>query len=165
MLSSNKSIVLKEKMAIHVDISKFDEPILLINNSVNEKQKYFLLSKATEIYVRGRTTHVKELTRVAFSTLHSGNIETNNNDKTMSDGRVHREETNQKSFIEHQPDAIDVIEKMIHNKTYGDPFKVIHWILQSMKLQKIEAILMDKYEIPIDYVKISQLLTDIGYNK
>lgn len=40
-------------MAIHVDISKLDELILLINNSVDEKQKRILLGKATEVYGRG----------------------------------------------------------------------------------------------------------------
>ena len=73
-------------MAIHVDVSKLDELVLLINNSVNEKQKRILLGKATEVYGRGGSTHVKELTGAAFSTLHSGNIEANSSDENVPDG-------------------------------------------------------------------------------
>jgi len=34
-----------------------------------------------------------------------------------------------------------------------------------MSLRKIKAVLSDEYEIQISYVKISQLLTDMGYSK
>ena len=50
-------------MDIHVDVSKLDELVLLINNPVNEKQKRILLGKATEVYGRGGSTHVKVLKR------------------------------------------------------------------------------------------------------
>ena len=42
--------ILEENMAINVDVSKLDELILLISNSVDEKQKRILLGKATEVY-------------------------------------------------------------------------------------------------------------------
>ena len=45
--------ILEENMAINVDVSKLDELILLISNSVDEKQKRILLGKATEVYGRG----------------------------------------------------------------------------------------------------------------
>ena len=57
---------------------------LRISNSVDEKQKRILLGKATEVYGRGGATHVKELTGVAFSTLHSGNIEANSEEGIVS---------------------------------------------------------------------------------
>lgn len=53
ILFSNKSNGLGEKMAIHIDVSKLDKLILLINNSVDEKEKHRLLGKASEIYGRG----------------------------------------------------------------------------------------------------------------
>ena len=34
-----------------------------------------------------------------------------------------------------------------------------------MSLRKIEAILLDEYGIQVSYVKVSQLLTDMGYSK
>ena len=77
-------------MAINVDVSKLDELILLISNSVDEKQKRILLGKATEVYGRGGAAHVKELTGVAFSTLHSGNVEANSEEGIVSDGRTRR---------------------------------------------------------------------------
>ena len=85
-------------MAINVDVSKLDELILLISNSVDEKQKRILLGKATEVYGRGGATHVKELTGVAFSTLHSGNIEANSEEGIVSDGRTRREGAGRKPF-------------------------------------------------------------------
>lgn len=152
-------------MAINVDVSKLDELILLISNSVGEKQKRILLGKATEVYGRGGATHVKELTGVAFSTLHSGNVEANSEEGIVSDGRTRREGAGRKPFAEHHPDVIKAIEKIIDGQTYGDPSKVIHWVPQSMSLRKIEAILLDEYGIQISHVKVSQLLTDMGYSK
>ena len=157
--------ILEENMAINVDVSKLDELILLISNSVDEKQKRILLGKATEVYGRGGATHVKELTGVAFSTLHSGNVEANSEEGIVSDGRTRREGAGRKPFAEHHPDVIKAIEKIIDGQTYGDPSKVIHWVPQSMSLRKIEAILLDEYGIQISHVKVSQLLTDMGYSK
>lgn len=152
-------------MAINVDVSKLDELILLISNSVDEKQKRILLGKATEVYGRGGATHVKELTGVAFSTLHSGNIEANSEEGIVSDGRTRREGAERKPSAEHHPDVIQAIEKIIDGQTYGDPSKVLHWVPQSMSLRKIEAILLDEYGIHVSYVKVSQLLTDMGYSR
>lgn len=152
-------------MAINVDVSKLDELILLISNSVDEKQKRILLGKATEVYGRGGATHVKELTGVAFSTLHSGNVEANSEEGIVSDGRTRREGAGRKPFAEHHPDVIKAIEKIIDGQTYGDPSKMLHWVPQSMSLRKIEAILIDEYGIQVSYVKVSQLLTDMGYSK
>lgn len=152
-------------MALNVDVSKLDELILLISNSVDEKQKRILLGKATEVYGRGGATHVKELTGVAFSTLHSGNIEANSEEGIVSDGRTRREGAGRKPFAEHHPDVIQAIEQIIDGQTYGDPSKVLHWVPQSMSLRKIEAILLDEYGIQVSYVKVSQLLTDMGYSK
>ncbi len=42
---------------------------------------------------------------------------------------------------------------------------MLHWVPQSMSLRKIEAILIDEYGIQVSYVKVSQLLTDMGYSK
>lgn len=53
--------IFEENMAKNVDVSKLDELILLISNSVDEKQKRILLGKATEVYGRGGATHVKEV--------------------------------------------------------------------------------------------------------
>lgn len=42
---------------------------------------------------------------------------------------------------------------------------MLHWVPQSMSLRKIKAILLDEYGIQAGYVKVSQLITDMGYNK
>ncbi len=128
---------------------------MLINKSVDEKQKRILLGKATEVYGRGRATHVKELTGAAFSTLHSGNIEANSSDETVSNERIRRGGADSKSFVEHHLDVIDAIEKIIDGQMYGNPSKVIHWIPQNMSLRKIEADLLNEHGIQISYVKIS----------
>lgn len=150
---------------MQVDISKLDELILLISNSVDERQKRILLGKATEVYGRGGATHIKELTGVAFSTLHSGNIEATREEEMVTGGRIRREGAGRKTIVEHHPEVIQAIEKIIDGQTYGDPSKVIHWVPQSMSLRKIEAALLDEYGIRISHVKVSQLLTDMGYSK
>ncbi len=160
-----KVVVKERKKGMKVDVSKLDELILLISNTVDEKQKRIFLGKATEVYGRGGATHIKKLTGTAFSTLHSGKIEVNSSNENMSDGRIRREGAGRKSFVEHHPEVINAIEKIIDGQTYGDPSKVIHWVPQSMSLRKIKAILLEEYGINISYVKISQLLTDMGYSK
>jgi len=117
------------------------------------------------VYGRGGATHVKELTGVAFSTLHSGNVEANSEEGIVPDGRTRREGAGRKPFAEHHPDVIQAIEKIIDRQTYGAPSKVLHWVPQSISLRKIEAILLDEYGIRVSYVKVSQLLTDMGYSK
>lgn len=83
----------------------------------------------------------------------------------MSDGRTRRKGAGRRPFVEHHPDVIKAIEKIIDGQTYGDPSKMLHWVPQSMSLRKIEAILIDEYGIQVSYVKVSQLLTDMGYSK
>lgn len=83
----------------------------------------------------------------------------------MSDGRTRRKGAGRRPFVEHHPDVIKAIEKIIDGRTYGDPSKMLHWVPQSMSLRKIEAILIDEYGIQVSYVKVSQLLTDMGYSK
>ncbi len=97
-------------MAMNVDVSKLDELILLISNSVDEKQKRILLGIATEVYGRGGATHVKELTGAAFSTLHSGKAEANSKEGIVSDGRTRREGAGRKPIEEHHPDIIQAME-------------------------------------------------------
>lgn len=156
---------LEENMAINVDVSKLDELILLISNSVDERQKRILLGKATEVYGRGGATHVKQLTGVSFTTLHAGKIEANSDEEIVPDGRIRREGGGRKPFTEQHPEVIQAIEEIIDGQTYGDPSKVLHWVPKSMSLRKIEGLLLDKYGIQISYVKVSQLLTDMGYSK
>lgn len=152
-------------MAINIDVSKLDELILLISKSVDEKQRRILLGKATEVYGRGGATHVKELTWVAFSTLRAGNVEANSEEEIVLDGRIRREGAGRKPFVEHHPEVIQAIEKIIDGQTYGDPSKALHWVPQSMSLRKIETILLQEYGIQVSHVKVSQLLTDMGYSK
>lgn len=83
----------------------------------------------------------------------------------MSDGRTRRKGAGRRPFVEHHPDVIKAIEKIIDGQTYGDPSKMLHWVPQSMSLRKIEAILIDEYGIQVSYVKVSLLLTDMGYSK
>lgn len=83
----------------------------------------------------------------------------------MSDGRTRRKGAGRRPFVEHHLDVIKAIEKIIDGQTYGDPSKMLHWVPQSMSLRKIEAILIDEYGIQVSYVKVSQLLTDMGYSK
>ena len=63
------------------------------------------------------------------------------------------------------PNITEAIEKIIDGNTYGDPSKELHWFSSTLSLRKISDILEAEYSITISYVKISQLLTDMGYSK
>lgn len=114
--------ILEENIAINVNISKLDELILLIRNSVDEKQKRILLNKVTEAHGRCRVT------------LYSRNVEAIRKDGIMPNGRIRREGAGHKSFTEHHPDVIQAIEKIIDGQTYDDPPKVLHRVPQRMSL-------------------------------
>ena len=106
--------ILEENIAINVNISKLDELILLIRNSVDEKQKRILLNKVTEAHGRCRVT------------LYSRNVEAIRKDGIMPNGRIRREGAGHKSFTEHHVEFeisvadMDVLKQVERIKDYGE---------------------------------------------
>ena len=60
-----------------VDVSHFDELVLLINNMSDEKCKRILLSKAAEVYGYGGKAHIIALTNTTYPTLNAGEVDAN----------------------------------------------------------------------------------------
>ena len=147
-----------------INVTPFDKLVSLINNLSNEKSKRILLSKAAEAYGNGRKDHIVGLTGATYPTLIAGKTDSEN-DAVISNNRIRREGAGRKPTTETYPNIIEAIEKIIDGNTYGDPSKELHWVASTLSLRKISNILEKDYSITISYVKISQLLTDMGYSK
>ena len=147
-----------------VDVSHFDELVLLINNMSNEKCKRILLSKAAEVYGYGGKAHIVALTNITYPTLVAGKLEANN-EEIISNNRIRKRGGGRKPITETYPGITDILEQIIDGNTYGDPCKELHWVASTLSLRKISDILEKEYSISISYVKVSQLLKEMGYSK
>ena len=147
-----------------VNVNPFDELVLLINNLSDEKSKRILLSKAAEVYGYGGKAHIISLTGTTYPTLIAGKADSANED-VISSTRIRKEGGGRKPITETIPGITDIIEKIIDGNTYGDPCKELHWVASTLSLRKISNILVEEYSISISYVKVSQLLTEMGYSK
>ena len=147
-----------------INVTSFDELVSLINNLSDEKSKRILLSKAADVYGNGGKAHIVELTGITYPTLIAGKADSEN-DAVISNGRVRREGANCKPATEIYPNITEIIEKIIDGNTYGDPSKELYWVASTLSLRKINNILEKDDSITISYVKVSQLLTEMGYSK
>ena len=146
------------------DVTPFDELVLLINSLSDEKSKRILLGKAAEVYGYGGKAHIVALTGITYPTLMSGQADSVD-ETVITRNRVRREGGGRKPITELYSDLTDIIEKIIDGNTYGDPCKELHWVASTLSLRKISNILEKEYSISISYVKVSQLLSEMGYSK
>ena len=147
-----------------VDVNPFDELVLLINNLSDEKSKRILLSKAAEVYGYGGKAHIVALTGTTYPTLIAGQADSDN-EAVITSSRIRKEGGGRKPITETFPGITDIIEQIIDGNTYGDPCKELHWVASTLSLRKISDILVEEHSISISYVKVSQLLTEMGYSK
>ena len=147
-----------------VNVAPFDELVLLINNLSDEKSKRILLSKAADVYGYGGKAHIVALTGTTYPTLIAGKADSEN-DEVISSNRIRKEGGGRKPITEMFPGITDIIEQIIDGNTYGDPSKELHWVASTLSLRKISDILVVEHSISISYVKVSQLLTEMGYSK
>ncbi len=147
-----------------IDEVPFDELVSLINSLSDEKSKRILLSKAADVYGKGGKANIIELTGITYPTLIAGNADSKN-DAVICSNRIRREGAGRKSTTETCPNITEAIEKIIDGNTYGDLSKELHWVASALSLRKISDILEADYSITVSHVKISQLLTDMGYSK
>ena len=147
-----------------VDVIPFDELVLLINNLSDEKSKRILLGKAAEVYGYGGKAHIVALTGTTYPTLIAGQSDSTN-EAVITSNRIRKEGGGRKPITETFPGITDIIEQIIDGNTYGDPCKELHWVASTLSLRKISNILVEEHSIPISYVKVSQLLAEMGYSK
>ncbi|MBR1444258.1 MAG: ISAzo13 family transposase, partial [Firmicutes bacterium] len=147
-----------------IDVECFDELVILINSISDEKSKRILLSKAAEVYGYGGKAHIVSLTVTTYPTLNAGKIDSDNKELILSD-RIRKEGGGRKSITEKFPGITDIIEQIIDGNTYGDPCKELHWVASTLSLRKISNILFEQHSISISYVKVAQLLDEMGYSK
>ena len=146
------------------NVAALDELVWLINTLSDEKSKRILLSKVADVYGKGGKAHIVELTGITYPTLIAGKADSEKEEVIFSK-RIRREGGGRKATTETYPNIIEAIEKIIDGNTYGDPSKELHWVSSTLSLRKISHILETEYSIAVSYVKISQLLTEMGYSK
>lgn len=147
-----------------IDVECFDELVILINSLSDEKSKRILLSKAAEVYGYGGKARIVSLTGITYPTLNAGKIDSDNKELILSD-RIRKEGGGRKSITERFPGITEIIEQIIDGNTYGDPCKELHWVASTLSLRKISNILVEQHSISISYVKVAQLLDEMGYSK
>lgn len=143
-----------------VDVSHFDELVLLISNMSDEKCKRILLSKAAEVYGYVGKAHIIALTNTTYPTLNAGEVDAND-EEFISNNRIRREGGGRKPITEIYPGITDILKQIIDGNTYGDPCKELHWVDSTLSLRKISSIIEKEYSISVSYVKVSQLLKEI----
>ncbi len=104
------------------------------------------------------------MTGITYPTLIAGKADSEN-DGVVSSNRIRREGAGRKPATETHPNVTEAIEKIIDGDTYGDPSKELHWAAPTLSLRKISDILEKEHSMTVSHVKISQLLTDMGYSK
>ncbi len=104
------------------------------------------------------------MTGTTYPTLIAGKADSGN-DAVISSNRIRKEGAGRKPITETFPGITDIIEQIIDGNTYGDPCKELHWVASTLSLRKISGILNEEHSIPISHVKVSQLLTEIGYSR
>ena len=147
-----------------IDVNPFDELVLLINSLADEKCKRILLSKAAEVYGYGGKAHIVALTGTTYPTLIAGKTDSED-EAILSSNRIRKEGGGRKPTTETYPGITDILERIIDGNTYGDPCKELHWVASTLSLRKISDILAEEHSISISYVKVSQLLGEMGYSK
>ena len=147
-----------------IDEKTFDELILLIDELSDEKGKRILLSKAADLYGRGGKAHVAKITGITYPTLIAGKADAQDKSVLLS-GRIRKEGGGRKPTTKTYPDVISILEQIIDGSTYGDPCKELHWVSSTLSLRRISEILSEEHSITISHVKVSQLLSEMGYSK
>ena len=156
-----------------LDESKFDDLILLINKIGNERERRLLLGCASKVCGFGGGSKIKRLTGMSLVTIATGRKEaeellsgTQNDGESAPDkGKIRRPGGGRKKIQFHFPRLTAALQKIIDVYSYGSPTKVLHWVASNLSLRKMQKILADDYEMKISYVKVDQLLSDMGYSK
>ena len=93
--------------------AQLDELVLLINQMSNEKQKRILLASAAKVYGHGGIGRIKELTGIAYSTIHRGSLDLENS-SIITDERIRRSGAGRKTVLEHNREITQCIGEIIH---------------------------------------------------
>jgi len=151
-------------MQITVNKKEFDNLILLINNTANERDRRVYLSQVARTYGRGGESYVKGIANIAYSTLHAGASEINS--EPLKDGRIRKEGGGRKTADGQEEIIMQVIPEIIDGYEYGNPDKANdHHIGKAMSLRKMADLLKQQYSIVINYVSLGKILKKMGYTK
>jgi hypothetical protein len=76
-------------------------------------------------------------------------------------GRIRRPGAGRKSIVEHDPNLLSSLERLIEPETRGDPESPLRWIVKSTRNL---AAHLTRQKHPVSHVKVAQLLRDQGFS-
>ena len=135
----------------------------LIYLNESEKRKY-LASEACTLG-RGGIRIVSEISGLHRNSITAGLKEINDpnfkENVKKQEGRIRAEGAGRKTIIEKYPDILEVLEKLVDPKTYGNPENPLRWTTKSLR-NLVEELNKKGYAINKD--KVSELLRMLGYS-
>ncbi len=140
-----------------------EERILTMLPLLNEKQKRIFLATEAMSYGRGGITKVSQISGVSIPTIRRGikEIKTGSigepGDKLRISGGGRKKTECKYQNIE------ECILKIIDQKTYGNPEKVLSYT--TLSLRDIQNMLLSEYSIDASYRTIGTMLDKMGYSK
>jgi transposase len=129
---------------------------------LNEKQKRIFLAYEAKSYGWGGVSEVSRLSGVSRTTIQAGLKELESGEG-MDNSRIRQEGGGRKYVEVYYDDVQDRISEIVDASTYGDPEKVLSWTTES--LRKIQATLLEKFNISISFKTVGSILTEMGYSK
>jgi transposase len=126
---------------------------------LDEKQKRVYLATETEGLGYGGLKAVHELTGVSMTTIIRGKKELQ--EGNLEKKRVRKSGGGRKAITQKYSGIQEEIEKIIENKTLGNPEKILLWTTKS--LRNIEKVLSEKGFV-VSHDTIGNLLKDMGYS-
>ncbi len=139
-------------------VARFQEQAQL-----NEKQsRIFWGMLATEIGRGGRQS-VAAAFKVGLNTVTAGKAEfTGTKELDSANDRVRRPGAGRKTIIEKYPEIIEKVQKLLENRSYGDPQRVLLWT--TLSFRTISAYL-EKEGYIVGKSTIGTILDKLGYSR
>jgi hypothetical protein len=137
-----------------------EERIQRILPMLDERQKRLFLANEALSYGRGGISLASRISGMSRTTITKAINELEND--AHIDGKIRRRGAGRKLVEENYPDIEDKTRKIIDDKTYGDPMRVLSYTTES--LRKIQSEL-ERVGIFVGYVTVGKTLDSMGYSK
>jgi hypothetical protein len=127
---------------------------------LNERQKRLYLANEAISYGHGGISLISRISGMSRKTIRKA-IEELKNDIQI-DGRIRRIGAGRNVVENKYPDVNERIRKIVDDKTYGDPMRILSYTTES--LRKIKKALENE-NIIVGHVTIGKILNSLGYSK
>ncbi|MDR0303854.1 MAG: ISAzo13 family transposase [Chitinispirillales bacterium] len=137
-----------------------EERIIRMLPLLDERQKRLYLANEAMSYGRGGISKVSQISKVSRTTITKGIGELKK--EASNEESIRRSGGGRKTAEENYPDIEEKIRKIIEEKTYGDPMRVLSYTTES--LRKIQREL-EKDSIYVSHMTVGVMLERMEYSK